>query len=60
MILSGEKTTTWRLYDDKDLSEGDIVSFLVWEDGKEFARAILTEVNETQLGNLTEKDFDGH
>jgi hypothetical protein len=25
LILKGEKTTTWRLYDDKDLSVDDVI-----------------------------------
>jgi len=28
LILSGEKTATWRLFDDKDLTKGDKVLFL--------------------------------
>lgn len=60
LILSGEKNTTWRLFDDKNLSAGDIVSFLVWETQKEFAKAKITEVRETILGKLTDKDWGGH
>lgn len=60
LILSGEKTNTWRLFDDKDLSEGDVVSFLVWETGEEFAKARLIEVIEKKFGELIEEDFEGH
>ncbi len=60
LILSGEKNTTWRLFDDKNLSAGDVVSFLVWENKKEFAKAKIIEVKETTLGKLTDKDWDGH
>jgi hypothetical protein len=60
LILNGEKTTTWRLFDDKNLSEGDIISFLVWETGKEFAKAKLIEVREKIFENLTGEDFEGH
>ena len=28
LVLSGEKISTWRLWDDKSLSEGDVVDFL--------------------------------
>lgn len=59
-ILKGTKTATWRLFDDKNLSKGDVVSFLVWETKKEFAKAKLTEVRETTLGGLTDKDWEGH
>ena len=60
LILSGEKTTTWRLFDDKDLQVGDEVSFLVKETLEEFAQARLTEVKVTTFENLTADDFDGH
>lgn len=48
LILQGKKNTTWRLFDDKNLSKGDVVSFLVWETKKEFAKARLLQ----NLGNL--------
>ena len=60
LILSGEKTTTWRLFDDKDLQVGDEISFLVKETLEEFAKARLIEVKENVFGNLTADDFDGH
>jgi hypothetical protein len=60
LILKGEKNTTWRLYDDKDLSTGDIISFLVWETLKEFAKVKLISVNETSFGELTDEDWEGH
>ena len=60
LILPGEKDTTWRLFDDKNLSTGDSVSFLVYETKEEFAKARLTSVRETTLGELTEEDWEGH
>lgn len=60
LILSGEKATTWRLFDDKDLQKGDVVSFVVWESGKEFAHAKILAVNETTFGTLNKSDFEGH
>ena len=59
-ILQGEKNTTWRLFDDKNLSESDIISFLVWETKEEFAKAKLLEVKEITFGELTSEDWDGH
>ena len=44
LILKNEKTSTWRLFDDKDLKEGDIVQFLVWETKEEFANAKIVNV----------------
>jgi hypothetical protein len=59
-VLSGQKTKTYRLFDDKNLSSGDIVSFVVWETHLEFAKAKLLDVKEIKLGELTDKDWDGH
>lgn len=60
MVLAGEKTTTWRLFDDKDLSVGDSVDLINKDTGEVFARATLTVVYEKTLGTLEEKDFEGH
>jgi hypothetical protein len=60
LILQGKKNTTWRLFDDKNLSTDDEVSFLVYETKKEFAKAKLTSIKETSLGKSTNEDWDGH
>lgn len=60
IVLSGEKTSTWRLFDDKDLKEGDELSLLNWETKEEFAKAIITKVEEKKIKDLEESDFDGH
>lgn len=59
-ILDGTKTTTWRLFDDKNLKRGDIISLLIWEDKKEFAKAKIIEVKEKTLEKLDESDWKGH
>ncbi|MEX0920363.1 MAG: ASCH domain-containing protein [Candidatus Pacearchaeota archaeon] len=60
MILKGEKTNTWRLFDDKNLSEGDEISLVVSETKKEFGKAKLIKVIEKKFDNLEEKDLQGH
>ena len=60
LILKNEKTSTWRLFDDKDLKEGDIVQFLVWETKEEFANAKIVNVIEKRFKELEEKDLEGH
>ena len=60
LILQKEKDTTWRLFDDKNLSKGDVVSFLIWETKKEFTKAKLVDIKETTFEELTEEDWDGH
>ncbi len=60
LILKGEKRTTWRLFDDKDLSVGDEVAFLISGTLEEFARVQITFVAKTSFGSLTDEDWDGH
>lgn len=60
LILSGEKTSTWRLFDDKDLTVGDELEFLVKETGEPFARATIVKVIERPLGQLNEDEIEGH
>lgn len=60
LILSGEKTTTWRLWDDKDLQVGDRVSFLNSETREEFSVGELTKAIEKQFKDLRDSDWSGH
>jgi hypothetical protein len=39
LILSGEKTSTWRLFDDKDLQVGDELEFINKNTNTTFASA---------------------
>ncbi len=48
-ILSKEKTTTWRLFDDKDLQIGDELVLVEKETGKEFAHAVITEIRLSEI-----------
>lgn len=60
LILKSEKTTTWRIFDDKDIKKGDIIQFLVWENKEIFANAKIINVVEKKFKDLDEKDIDGH
>jgi hypothetical protein len=60
LILTREKTSTWRLFDDKELQSGDQVMFLNWETKQPFAKALLYDVFEKKLMDLNEEDRDGH
>lgn len=60
LILSHKKTSTWRLWDDKDLSVGDIVEFLESGTQNHFATVKLSKVVEKPLGEFTEEDKKGH
>ena len=60
LILSGKKTATWRLFDDKDLQKGDKVIFIRRPELKEFAKAKLTNVIEKPFNELRFEDLEGH
>jgi hypothetical protein len=59
-ILSGEKTSTWRLFDDKDLQIDDELEFLNKETGESIGNAKITNLIVKTLGALTEEDWTGH
>jgi hypothetical protein len=59
-ILTGEKTTTWRMFDDKNLTVGDQLEFLETETLEKFAEAEITDIKEKKLEEVEEKDFSGH
>ena len=60
MIIVGEKTTTWRLFDDKDISTGDNFIFVNKETGKEFAQAKITSVKQKSIADINGEDKMGH
>lgn len=60
LILSGKKTSTWRLFDDKDLQLGDELIFVNKETGEEFAQAVIEGLKEKPLKELEDEDWKGH
>jgi hypothetical protein len=60
LILSGEKTCTWRLFDDKDFKMGDDFICINKKSGEEFAKAKIVLIKEKILSEITEDDFVGH
>jgi hypothetical protein len=59
-IRKGEKTSTWRLFDDKELTVGDELSLVEKLSGEEFASATITAVKVKTFATLTEEDWEGH
>ena len=59
-ILSGEKDTTWRLFDEKDLKEGDELLFINKNTMKEFSKAMILSVRKVKLGELEAADLERH
>lgn len=60
LVLSGEKTVTWRLWDDKDIQEGDELSLIKRPEMTEFGKAVVISVYEKEMRDISDKDFDGH
>lgn len=66
LVVKGEKWSTWRLFDDKDLSVNDEVELIdkVDPENPETWRPIgtarITKVIEKRLGDIDEHDMDGH
>ncbi len=60
LILAGTKTSTWRLWDDKELQAGDTVDFLMQNTLEHFATVRLAKVIEKPFGALTEEEKSGH
>lgn len=60
LINAGKKTCTWRLFDDKDLKEGDLVDLIDSETKKKFGEVEFIHVHEKKMKDLVESDFDGH
>jgi len=60
LICKGEKYTTWRLFDDKNLQVGDAIQFVNKDTGDVFGHGEITHLKETTLGDLQEEDWKGH
>ncbi len=60
LILSGQKTSTWRLFDDKDIKKDDELEFVVKQTSKMFAKAVVVSVREKKLIEIDETDYKGH
>lgn len=59
LVLSGQKTLTWRINDDKDLTVNDELSCRRL-DGTEFTQAKILWIKLTTFASLTAEDRDGH
>lgn len=59
-ILSGEKSATWRLNDDKNLQVDDIIQLVDAQTGDTFAIAQIDEILSKRIGELTDIDKAGH
>jgi ribonuclease HI len=66
LVLKGEKTSTWRLFDDKDLSVDDEIKFIdkvepdISKSWQVIGKATVEEIREKKLKNVTKEDMEGH
>jgi hypothetical protein len=60
LVLSGVKNSTWRLFDDKDLQEGDKIALINKSTLEQFGKALIVFVQEKKLGEIGDSDFEGH
>jgi ribonuclease HI len=66
LVLNGKKTSTWRLFDDKDLSVNDIVKLVDKVDPdrpvtwKVIGKAHITTIIQKRLADIGPQDYDGH
>ena len=59
-IVAGTKTSTWRLFDDKDLRVGDQLEFMNKETGETFGNGEIVNLYTKTLGTLEKTDWVGH
>lgn len=61
LIISGRKTSTWRLFDDKDIVAGDELEFVDRGNGSKFGTATVTTMSTKLMKDVSEADFiEGH
>ncbi len=59
-IISWEKTSTWRLFDDKELSIWDEIELRNTEDDTIIGHGQIISLTEKQIKDINEEDCDGH
>jgi hypothetical protein len=59
-ILAGTKTSTWLLFDDKNLTVGDELTFVNKQKLESFGTGEITQLFTKTLGTLEESDWIGH
>lgn len=60
LILDDKKTTTWRLFDDKDLQTGDAIELVSKATLQPFGHAVIKEMVEKPIKDLNDADWEGH
>ena len=59
-IAWGRKSTTWRVEDEKELTEGDPLELIHSSTGRLFGSGTITSVEQRTFGTLQPQDLEGH
>lgn len=65
-VIAGTKTSTWRLFDEKNISVNDQVLLIDKVNAKDkstwvdIGTATVSQVTEKRLGELSDEDWEGH
>lgn len=59
-ILAGEKRATWRLFDDKDLTVGDMFACVNNATMETIGVGTITKIVVKTLGTISDEDWTGH
>jgi len=59
-ILKGKKTSTWRLFDDKNLRNKDKLELIDQDSGKTFGEAVITDIQKKKIKELTDNELKNH
>ncbi len=60
LICNGTKTTTWRLFDDKNIQQGDDITLIKRPELEPFAEAKVLSVVTKPISNINKEDKAGH
>jgi hypothetical protein len=60
LVLSGEKTSTWRLFNEKHFIVNEIINLIKRPELIIFAKAKIISINIKKLGEITDSDYVGH
>jgi ribonuclease HI len=59
-IVDKTRISTWRLFDEKDLSVDDLVDFINSKNGESFGYAKIKEVTTKKINDINENDINNH
>ena len=60
LILEGTKTSTMRIFDEKDLEVNDELELFNSDTNEVFSKALITEIILKKLGEVDDLDLVGH